>query len=156
MKRQSIINISDYYLTRAEEDRKAGELLAEAGLYNQAIYFSSQYMEKFIKSEISKLISIENKYTHDLVNKHSIKDLMILLIEISVADKLIREQLSSQVREILGKINYDKLHNNLRYPYYNPRTKEFVATIYTEKDYEEIVNVSFKKLKDYVSQLYRF
>lgn len=81
---------------------------------------------------------------------------MILLIEISVADKLIREQLSSQVREILGKINYDKLHNNLRYPYYNPRTKEFVATIYTEKDYDEIVNVSFKKLKDYVSQLYRF
>lgn len=155
MKRQTIQNISDYYLSKAELDRKAGELLAEKGLYSQAIYFASQYMEKLIKSEITKLISMENKFTYELVNKHSIKDLMILLIEITVADKLIREQLNKQIQEILGRINYDKLHNNLRYPYYNLREKEFISITYTKNDYEEIVNDTFKKLKNYVSQFYR-
>jgi hypothetical protein len=159
MKKKSIENTSDYYLTKAEIDKKAGEILAEKRLYSQAIYFSSQAMEKFIKAEICKKINIANKYTHDLVNKHSIKDLMIFLINISVPDKpitnkLFKEQLSNQVKEILGEINYDTLHNNLRYPYYNSKSKEFVTFIYEEKDYKKI-NETFKKLKIYISQLYK-
>ena len=159
MKRKLIENTSDYYLAKANLDEKAGEILAEKGLHSQAIYFASQSMEKLIKAEICKKINIANKYTHDFVNKHSIKDLMIFLIDMSVPDKpitnkLFKEQLIAQVKEILGKINYDTLHNHLRYPYYNFKDKEFISFIYDEKDYRKI-NETFDKLKIYISQLYK-
>lgn len=155
MERKEIINISDYYLKKAELDKKAGKVLAEQGLYSQAIYFELQYMEKFIKSEISKKINIENRYTHELVNKHSIKELIFFLIDIIVVNDTFNKQLKFQIEEILGKIDYNKLHNNLRYPYYSPKNKMFIHVEYNKEDYEKIVDENFEQLKNYVSNLYK-
>ena len=155
MERKEIVNISDYYLMKAELDKKAVKILAAQGLYSQAIYFELQYMEKFIKSEICKKINIENKYTHELVNKHSIKELIFFLIDIIAVNETFNIQLKSQIEEILGRIDYNKLYNNLRYPYYSPKNKIFVHVEYNKKDYEQIVNESFKQLKNYISNLYK-
>lgn len=155
MERKEIINISDYYLKKAELDKKAGKVLVDQGLYSQAIYFELQYMEKFIKSEICKKINIENRYTHELVNKHSIKELLFFLIDIIVVNEIFNKQLKYQVEEILGEIDYNKLHNNLRYPYYSPKRKTFIYVEYNKEDYEQIVNDNFKQLKNYISSLYR-
>lgn len=155
MKKKAILNISDYYLNKAQLDKKAGEVLAKEGLYSQAIYFEIQYMEKFIKSEICKRINIANKYTHEFVNKHSIKDLMFFIIDIIVIDENMKNQIKNQIENILGKIDYQRLHNNLRYPYYSPKTKEFLQVEYTKEDYEKIVNESFKQLKTYIENLYK-
>ena len=157
MKKKSIINISDYYLKKAEMDKKSADILVGEGLYSQAIYFAIQYMEKLIKSEISKIFDIKNKYTHDLVNIHSIKDLIFFLIDIKIPDrdKNFKNQIKIQIEEILGKIDYNRLHNNLRYPFYSSKTKEFVSVEYNEKDYDQIVNISFKQLKKYIDDLYK-
>lgn len=155
MEKKEIINISDYYLKKAELDKKAGEILAIQGLYSQAIYFELQYMEKFIKSEICKKINIENKYTHELVNKHSIKELIFFLIDVIVVNEIFNKQLKSQIEEILGKIDYNKLHNNLRYPYYSLKNKTFIHVEYTKEDYNKIVNENFEQLKNYISSLYK-
>lgn len=157
MKRKEIINISEHYLNKALLDEKAGNILAEQGLYNQAIYFKCQYMEKLIKSEISKVINIKNKYAENLIKIHSIKELIFLLIDIIIPDtkETLKNQLKIQIEDILGKINYDRLHNNLRYPYYNSKTKEFLFTEYNKNDYEQIVNKSFELLKSYIYDLYK-
>ena len=157
MRKKEIVNISDYYLNKAELDEKAGDILAEQGLYTQAIYFKNQYMEKLIKSEISKKIDIKNKYAENLIKNHSIKELIFLLIDIIIpdAEKTLKNQLKTQIESILGKINYDRLHNNLRYPYYNFKSKEFLFIEYNKNDYEQIVNNSFKQLKNYMYNLYK-
>ena len=157
MERKEIVNISDYYLMKAELDKKAVKILASQGLYSQAIYFELQYMEKLIKSEISKKIDIKNKYAENLIKNHSIKELIFLLIDIIIpdAEKTLKNQLKTQIESILGKINYDRLHNNLRYPYYNFKSKEFLFIEYNKNDYEQIVNNSFKQLKNYMYNLYK-
>ena len=157
MERKEIVNISDYYLMKAKLDKKAVKILASQGLYSQAIYFELQYMEKLIKSEISKKIDIKNKYAENLIKNHSIKELTFLLIDIIIPDteKTLKNQLKIQIEEILGRIDYNKLYNNLRYPYYSPKNKIFVHVEYNKKDYEQIVNESFKQLKNYISNLYK-
>ena len=77
------------------------------------------------------------------------------LIDIIAVNETFNIQLKSQIEEILGRIDYNKLYNNLRYPYYSPKNKIFVHVEYNKKDYEQIVNESFKQLKNYISNLYK-
>lgn len=154
MKRKTIINISDYYLNKANLDKKSGEILAKQGLYSSAIYFEIQYMEKLIKSEICKKINLKIKYTHELINNHSIKDLMFLLIDIVVTEDNMKDQLKNQINKFLGNIKYNKLYNNLRYPYYSIKDKEFLFIEYNEEDYKQIVSYS-SNLKAYLKDFYK-
>ena len=154
MKRKIITNISDYYLNKAILDKKSGEILAKQGLYSSAIYFEIQFMEKLIKSEICKKINLKIKYTHELVNNHSIKDLMFLLIDIVVTEENMKKQLKVQINNFLGNIEYNRLYNNLRYPYYSKKNKEFLFVDYDEEDYKQIVKNSLN-LKYYLRDFYK-
>lgn len=155
MKRKQIINISEYYLSVAEKDKKAGDILASQGLYNQALYFQLQYMEKFIKSEISKKIDIKNIYTREFINKHSIEELILFLVDILEEDGVRKEQLKTQIESILGRINYKALYNNIRYPYFKKDNNSFFFIEYSKDDYENLVNDVFEQLKRYIKELYR-
>lgn len=154
MLRKEIINISDYYLIKAEEDNRVADNLSEKGQYAQAIYFKLQYMEKFIKSELGKKINLKNKKFSEWIMKHDIKELTFQLIELVVVEENLKNHLKTQIENILGEIKYGRLYNNLRYPYYNPKTEEFYLIEFERKDYEKII-ANFKQLRSYIENFYR-
>lgn len=152
---KEVSNIADEYLKLSIEDREAAEKLKRFGLYRQAIYFHCQSIEKYIKSELYKKINPDNKFYHDLSNVHSIEKLMELLIDVSSSEAIMREHIKKQVDQVLEGVDYRKLHNNLRYPYYNNWKNKNYMIEYRREDYNEIVGNQFEKLRKIIKELFK-
>ena len=155
MIKKDLENLAEYYLEKSEEDRQSAKLLLDNGYYSQAIYLQYQSMEKKIKSEIYKRINPLNKYYTDLVYTHSLSKLMELLIDVSVGDLNTREQMKSQINELLKRVDYMKLNNTLRYPIYDKWKKCYREVCYTEKEYREIVEVKYEQLRKYIEEIFK-
>jgi len=113
------VNESDEFYHLAEEEEQAAVTLAQAGHYRQACYFLIQAMEKFIRAKIFSLVNPNLEYFRDRNRTHSLDAAVNFLVEVVSSDKVVQEQVFSQLNNhVLGNTKYRQLHNNLRYPTY--------------------------------------
>lgn len=146
-------SISEEYQALAIADKDSAIILGNNGFYRQASYFLLQAMEKMIRAKIFTLIDSKNKYFRDRNRSHSLIDAIELLIEIvSRGNSILEMQHKNNINQfILGNLNYQQLHNNLRYPWFSEKYQCFNLLDINEQSYLEIKNKYFsleKYLKD--------
>jgi hypothetical protein len=158
MKKLGTINhgiiVSDEYSCLAKQDEHAAMILKENNQFRHSIYFFIQAMEKHIKAKIFRIVNPNLKYYREKNKTHSLTDAIEFLIEISSNDDNIRKQVKTQLdRYVFDGINFAYLHNNVRYPSYNPYHNNYSIIEYDKNDclYIEELN---NKLKQYLSELY--
>ena len=112
-------------------------------------------MEKYIKSKIFTLVNQDLEYFRNKNKHHSLDNSVEFLIEVISADETIRNQAKDQFDKYVFKgLNSRNLHNNLRYPFYNERKKNYVVTSYSKQDCEYIEEM-LETLKKYLEDLKR-
>jgi HEPN domain-containing protein len=143
--RRKTIDICYEYLKLSKEDEDAGNLLLEQNRYRHSCYFFVQAMEKFVRYAIFKKVNASNEWFIDKTRTHNLDDLLEFLIEIVSTKEAIREQVKLQLDQfVLNGVRFGQLHNELRYPLFNLKTKQ-----YTILDIEKIdAEHSKKKLND--------
>lgn len=148
-------SISEEYQTLAIVDKESAIVLGNNGFYRQASYFFLQAMEKMIRAKIFTLIDSKNKYFRDKNRSHSLIDAIELLIEIvSRGDSIIAMQHKNNINQfVLGNLNYQQLHNNLRYPWFSEKYQSFNLLDIDKQSYLEIKNKHFS-LEKYLKDLY--
>lgn len=148
-------SISEEYQNLAISDKDSAIILGNNGLYRQASYFLLQAMEKMIRAKIFTLIDSKNKYFRDKNRSHSLIDSIELLIEIvSRGDSIIAMQHKNNINKfVLGNINYQQLHNNLRYPWFSEKYQCFNLLDINKQSYLEIKS-KFFSLEQYLKDLY--
>lgn len=150
------IDVAAEYANLAKNDWKAAEVLHENGLYNEAVYYYIQTMEKRIKEKICCIVDILNPDFSDRMRTfgNSLDGAIEFLIEIlSGNDKNLHETLTDEiVRDILQDINFSKLHNNVCYPAYDRHKKEYTSL---EIPKEECNNIKMmaERLDQYLREL---
>lgn len=148
-------SISEEYQTLAIADKDSAIVLGNNGFYRQASYFLLQAMEKIIRAKIFSLIDSRNKYFRDKNRSHSLIDAIEILIEIvSRGDSIIAKQHKNNINQfVLGNLNYQQLHNNLRYPWFSEKYQCFNLLDINKQSYLEIKN-KFFSLEKYLKDLY--
>jgi len=112
-------------------------------------------MEKYIRSKIFNLVNPNLEYFRNRNRTRSVGNAIEFLLEIHIQDKVLRNSIREQIFvSILGDINYQHLHNNLRYPFYSQKFDSYSIVTYTKKDYEFVEN-GLQKLKTYLNDLNR-
>ncbi len=153
---KEVSNVENEYLKLAKEDENVAILLKEAKQYKHSIYFFIQAMEKYIRAKIFSKISPENEYFRDLNKHHSIEKSGTLLIEIYCTDLNVKIQVKEMFDSaVFGDIYFNKLHNNLRYPFYNHIKQSFFSCYYQEEDCE-LIEMKLKNLKKFLVDLDKF
>lgn len=129
------INVSDAFKEQASADEYAARILFENGMHKQSAYFIIQAMEKLIRAKIFNLVDAKKDYFRDRNRTHSVEDAAHFLLEILSTDDLVKQQVSSQLNTvILGKIKYNYLHNNLRYPFYSKKYNSYSSLTLNTSD----------------------
>lgn len=147
------IDVADGYRKLATEDENAAELLMKNGQYRQAIYFYIQAMEKYIRAQVFKRVNANLKYFRDKNKNHSIESAVDFLIEVYGQDEFLRNQIKNQLKELVIKdLNFQQLHNDLRYPYYSLKYDSFTVCDYNLNDCKEIAD-RLSMLKTFLSEL---
>lgn len=112
-------------------------------------------MEKYIRSTIFSKLNSEYEYNRQINRSHSLLDAIDLLVQLITTDTITQESIKEQLKiKVLGNINYQQLHNSLRYPYYSNLKKSYQKKAYVKKDYESLSN-SLNNLKLYLLDLNR-
>lgn len=152
------LEMSNTYTYLGKKDEEAAILLQKHLLYNEAVYMYIQSMEKKIKGYICKKINVSFPYYADKLRDigHSLDKSIDFLIEILAANNdVLRNQLSIQLKSgVFENIEFSKLYNNCRYPYYYYERKNYSMLDIGEKDCTRIANVS-KKLDRFISDFDR-
>lgn len=150
------VQMSNLYADISREDEKASKILFEQGLYNQAVYFLIQSMEKYIDSIICRKIDISNSYFSEWLRKnaHSIEKNIDFLVDIEISrNEVLNNSIGDLIKnKILMGVRFSKLHNNVRYPYYNEYKGNYMLIQMTSEDYCEIAKI-FDTLKKTLTDL---
>lgn len=150
---REINNVKDQYLKLAEEDENVALTLKGVNQYKHSIYFFIQAMEKYIKAKIFSKLSPENEFFRDLNKHHSIETAGDLLLKIYCTDTNTQTQIKNMFDSVIfSDIHFNKLHNNLRYPFYNPKKNAFFSCSYKKEDCE-FIEVRLKNLKKFLNDL---
>ncbi|HHD2753883.1 TPA: HEPN domain-containing protein [Clostridium perfringens] len=152
------VNMANVFLEISQEDERAANILFENKQYNQAVYFCIQAMEKYVKFFICQKVDISNKYFANKIREtgHSIDNSIDFLIEIVAGnDKLLREQISNQIRnQIFQGEKLSRLYNAVRYPFYYEKSESYKIVNMSKRDCEEIFDM-LKALKRMLQDLNR-
>ncbi|MFD2869080.1 HEPN domain-containing protein [Kurthia populi] len=149
------IDVSNEYEVLAKKDEEVSKLLFKNGEYKHAIYFCIQAMEKYIRSKIFSIVNPNLEYFRKRNQNHSVEDAIEFLLEIVSTEENLRKTIRQQLVEcILGEINYQQLHNNLRYPFYSQKFNTYSVITYVAEDYK-YVEIELQKLKIYLNELNR-
>ena len=148
-----IRNVQEEYLKLAKEDENAAFILKESKQYKHSIYFFIQAMEKYIRAKIFSKISPENEYFRDLNKHHSIETSGAFLLDIFCIDPNTKSHIKSMFDSaVFGDIYFNQLHNNLRYPFFNPKKKSFFSCNYGKEDCE-LIEIKLENLKKFLDGL---
>lgn len=155
-KRQYIkdnIEVADTYLRIAQKDEKAAIELEKQKLYNQSAYFYIQAMEKQVKNHIARKVDITNEYFANKLSKtmgHSLDESLELLLRIySGNNEILFQQMQEQLlHQILKDVNFQFLHNSVRYPIYKYKFKDY--------DFNELTIEDCYKLKEMLVLLKKY
>jgi hypothetical protein len=145
--------IMKYYIL-AEEDENVGQLLVRNGKYRHGIYFLIQSMEKYLRANIYMIIDPCDKRVVNQNRNHSVDEAVELLLNILSGDDLVTQQIKDQLEKVLGNIKYHHLHNNLRYPSFNPREKLYFTLDVNEIDAQNIIK-TLELLKDFLKDFHK-
>ncbi|KGN00178.1 hypothetical protein Z969_10020 [Clostridium novyi A str. 4570] len=149
------INVSNEYEILATKDEEVALCLKKIKEYRHSIYFFVQAMEKYIRSKIFTLVNPNLDYFRKKNHNHSIDNAIEFLVEIISPDKNIQQQIKSQLdKYVLQDINFQKLHNNLRYPFYNLKNNSYSCIDFNKRDCE-VIEKKLTDLKIYLNQLQR-
>lgn len=150
---KKVINLEDEYVLLAKEDEKVAQLLKYSKQYRHSIYFYIQAMEKLIRAKIFSKVNPDNEYFRDSNRHHSIESSGDFLLQIYCVDSTIKNQIKKMFDDaIFSDIHFNKLHNNLRYPFYNNKNKYHLMCQYTDEDCTFIEN-KLKNLKSFLNDL---
>jgi len=143
------INVALEFRSLSKADESVAEILAANEEYRHACYFIVQAMEKSIRAKIFNLVNPNIEYFRERNRTHSLESAVEFLIEIVSTNPLIQEQVSKQLNEyVLGNTQYNRLHNNLRYPTYFNR--------YDSYSILDVYDTDFKTLKSRLNSLNNF
>jgi hypothetical protein len=148
------INVAEEYENLANEDEMAARSLKNLGQFRHSIYFFVQAMEKHIRSRIFSLVNPNNEYFMKRNKNHSINDAITFLIEIISNNELVKIHIKSQIEKIFAGINFQFLHNNLRYPFYSERHDDYSIIHFSLEDCLFIENTN-EVLRKYLMGLGR-
>jgi len=150
------INVASEFAQISKEEEVAADSLAAVGHFRQACYFLIQAIEKAIRAKIFTLVNPNLEYFRERNRTHSVESAVEFLIEIVSTDKLIQEQVSKQISYyVLGKTEYSKLHNNLRYPAYFSKYDSYSTLDVNKNDYDELKN-RLSLLRKFLDDLHKF
>ena len=142
------------YYNLAQEDEEVGLLLIRQDKHRHGIYFLLQSMEKYLRANIYMLINPCNKHIVNQNRHHSIDEAVKLLLSIISSDSLVKNQIQTQLNEVLGNINYIHLHNNLRYPSFSLKDKKYFSLEVNESDSKEIIKI-LNLLKEFLKDFHK-
>lgn len=156
---QDSVSVAEMYLEIAEKDEKAAKVLLDKGFYNQTAYFLIQAMEKQIKYKIANKIDVTNRYFADEIRKtmgHSLGQSIEFLLRIYTSDnELLKQQMEHQLmQQVLKQINFQGVHNNVRYPLYHEKYLNYSFLDITRSECLELEDM-LKGLKRYLAELDR-
>lgn len=147
------LEMSETYMSLGKKDEESAILLQKNALYNEAVYMYIQSMEKKIKGYICKKINLSLRYYADKLRDigHSLDKSIDFLIEILAGnDDTLRKQLSMQVKNgVFENIEFSKLYNNCRYPYYHLQKGNYSMLNIDAQDCLRIANIN-KKLDNFI------
>ena len=150
------INVASEFAQISKEEEVAADSLAAVGHFRQACYFLIQAIEKAIRAKIFTLVNPNLEYFRERNRTHSVASAVEFLIEIVSTDKLIQEQVSKQISYyVLGKTEYSKLHNDLRYPAYFRKYDSYSTLDVNQNDYDELKN-RLSVLRKFLDDLHKF
>jgi len=133
------INVASEFAKISKDDETAADALAAIGHFRQACYFLIQAIEKSIRAKIFTLVNPNLEYFRERNRTHSVESAVEFLIEIVSTDKLVQGQVSQQISSyVLGKTEYSRLHNDLRYPVYFKKHDSYSALDLNKNDYDEL------------------
>ncbi len=154
-KLDSSIDVASCYNEISCKNYKAATLLLDNELYNEASYLFIQSMEKEVKYKICNIIDSTNPYFGEELSKigHSLEKSIDFLIKILCKGNVIlEEQMKNQiVFGILKNMRFEFLNNDLRYPNYYDKYKQYSMLGFTREDCQQIqlmANTLSKYLKD--------
>ena len=149
-----VSDVSALYHSLATSDESAGEILRNAGAYRQAAYFFVQAMEKYVRREIFRRVNAKTDWFREKTITHELEDLIDFLIEILSTDQRVRTQIKKQLYDhVLGGVRFARLHNNLRYPFYSSRHKNYSRLIVGASD-AELAYEKLSRLKKFLDDLH--
>lgn len=148
------IDMSHEYLRISQEDEKAARLLYQQNLYNQAVYFYIQSMEKYIKGAICRKIDVTNDYYANKLRMlgHSLDDAIDFFIEIvSGNNEILKMQITEQLKNgVLRGIRFSTIYNAVRYPFY--KSNNYKLTEMSKNDCEQMKEI-YDLLKKYINSV---
>ena len=148
------INVAEEYENLANEDEMAARSLKNLDQFRHSIYFFVQAMEKHIRSKIFSLVNPNNEYFRKKNKNHSINDAITFLIEIISNDERVKVHIKNQIDKIFAGINFQFLHNNLRYPFYSEKHDNYSVIHFSLEDCLFIEDAN-EVLKRYLMDLRR-
>jgi HEPN domain-containing protein len=147
------IAVSEEYFSLGEKDEEAARILMEHSRYRHSIYFFIQAMEKYIRSKIFSLVNPNIEYFREKNKNHSLDSAIDFLSEIISSDTNIQKQIKTQINDFIFEgINFQLLHNNLRYPFYNAKYNDYSCIDFDKNDCS-IVERKVILLKQYLKEL---
>ena len=149
------VDVSDEFAQLAKKDEEVARFLKRNGEYRHAIYFFIQAMEKHIRSKIFTLVNPNNEYFRKRNLNHSVEGAVEFLIEIISPDENIRQQVKQLLnKHVLEDINFQLLHNNLRYPFYSDKYNSYSSVDFSYNDCDTIEK-KLEGLKRYLQDINR-
>lgn len=116
------VDVAHEYRQLATQDEHAANLLMRAGQSRPAAYFVIQAIEKYLRSKIFSIVDGKNEYFRQRNRNHSVEDAVAFLVEVISPDPLVRQQIKAQLESfITGDVQFNHLHNDIRYPTYFDR-----------------------------------
>ena len=112
-------------------------------------------MEKYARFRIFSIVNPDTEYYRNLTRTHNLDELLDFLVEVVNSNPLIRAQVKDQLDNfVLGGIRFGKLHNDLRYPIYSEKYRNYSMLKLSRED-AEITLDKLEKLKLFLRDLDR-
>jgi hypothetical protein len=92
-------------------------------------------MEKYIRAKIFKFVNPNLEYFRKMNQNHSLTKAIDFLIEVLSNDNNLKNQIRNQLDQyVFEGINFQYLHNNLRYPFYSEQYNNYSIIEYDIND----------------------
>jgi HEPN domain-containing protein len=153
--RIKVNDVGTAYLRLADQDEAAAIDLLRAGRYRHALYQTVQAMEKRIRARALLLSDAPEQLCHQLERTHSLIDSLEALISNVSPNERVRKQVRDMLcRNVLEGINFARLHNDLRYPFYLPERQSFMVLEVSLSDAQAMLRRS-QILQRYLQDFHR-
>ena len=154
----SSIQTADCYHNIALSNEHSADILLKSNIYNEASYMYIQAMEKFVKEQICRRVDVTNQYFAKRIRDtgHQLDKSIEFLVEICSGNNVaLKEQLKTQlIHNVMGDMRFSAIHNNLRYPQYSEKFKNYTMIEFSQKDCIHLRDMTNKLIK-FMNDLYR-